>query len=81
MANENQGPSKPKGESDEPSVRPDIETVESERIAQEHVQETGYEGDRPATGVVSDRGDAPGEPWRHGVPFDRAHSRGRGGRG
>ncbi|MDI3281922.1 hypothetical protein [Polyangium sp. 15x6] len=27
------------------------------------------------------RGDVPGEPWRHGVPFDRAHPRGRGGRG
>ncbi|MDC0740515.1 hypothetical protein [Polyangium mundeleinium] len=82
MAGQNQGPSKPKGEeAAEQGVRQDIETVESERLAQEHVQQTGYEGDRPATGVVSDRGDSPGEPWRHGVPIDRAHPRGRGGRG
>lgn len=88
MANENQGPSKPKGETPtDQGVRQDIETVESERLAQEHVQETGYEGDRPATGLVGDRtdkpehGDVPSEAWRHGVPFDREHPRGRGGRG
>ena len=27
------------------------------------------------------RHDVPAEVWRHGVPFDRAHPRGRGGRG
>ncbi|MDC3955367.1 hypothetical protein [Polyangium jinanense] len=60
MANQHQGPSKPKGERPvEQGVRQDIETVESERLAQEHVQQTGYEGDRPATGLVSDREDKP----------------------
>lgn len=81
MAGQNQGPSEPKGEG---TLEQDLETVESERLAQEHVQRTGREGDMPATGVVSDRGDevhVPAEEWRHGVPFDREHSRGRGGRG
>ncbi|MRG93736.1 hypothetical protein [Polyangium spumosum] len=85
MAGQNQGPSEPKGEGAvEQAVRQDLETIESERLAQEHVQRTGHEGDMPATGVVSDRENevrVPAEQWRHGVPFDREHSRGRGGRG
>jgi len=57
----NQGPIGPKGELPvEQGARQDIETIESERVAQEHVQETGREGDRPATGVVSDEEDRPG---------------------
>jgi hypothetical protein len=53
MANPQNEGAKPKGQLDVPeAARRDIETIESERLAQEHVQQTGHEGNLPATGVT-----------------------------
>ncbi|MDC3981667.1 hypothetical protein [Polyangium jinanense] len=89
MAEDRSGPGRPKGTEQGPGGSP-ADLNEAPRSAGDRNDATVM---APATSDVRVgpgepepehariKGDVPSEPWRHGVPFDRAHPRGRGGRG